>query len=1226
MRFSRPSTPFLDPFLLTLSTPVAGAAIQFTTDGTFPSETNRNLRTYSGPLAITNTVQVRARASLPGLLPGEPASATYLRLTNDPVQLGSFTSTLPVIVLTTLRNTTIGGSGNTAVHFSLFEPRDGRATLLDRPTLTTRAGIKTRGSSTGGQPQSNFAIEWWDEFNQDRDLPVLGMPEDSEWVLYAPNEFDAALIHNPFTMELSRQMNFPAPQTRFVEVYLNKGGNIRSNDWFGLYVLMQKPGLAQGRIDAPKAAPEDVAPPEVTGSYLFKTDRLDPGDTGFSAGGALNAYVEPKEREMKSPQRAPQVAYLAGYFRDMDRSLLASNPDLRDPVRGYRAYLEITNWIDFHLLETLSGQVDAIRLSTYFYKPRNGKIQYGPRWDYDRAWESKGDGRDDNPRIWDTGGGLFATPWWNRVFADRDAWQLWIDRWQHFRTSAFSQTNMFRVIDAMTNEIRTAQPRENRRWVQTAPRGSYPNEIRLMKSWISNRLAWIDSQFAAPPRLSSGDAVVAPGFQLLIQTPPGISHPTNVAIFYTLDGTDPRPSRGTGAPVALRYTGPIRIDGNTRVIARLRDNGRSQRSGPPTSSTWSAPATATFVVTPPALVLTELMFHPEPPPPGSPYTAGDFEFLELKNRSETVLDLTGTEFSAGIAFRFAATNPLTRLQPGARLLLVRNPDAFRSRYPEAGPIAGVFEGALADEGERLALVGPAGEPIFDLTYPDRTHPLADGLGFALVLADESTPPDQVGDPGRWRAGSVPGGSPGQPEPPAAPTPPKVLVSEILAAPSGDGDDWIELHNPENQPADVGGWWLTDSLDTPKKIRLPAGTVVPAGGYRVIPARVFDTAGIAGFGLGAGGDGVWLLSADGAGNLTGWFHGFDYGASTPNVTFGRHVTDAGAEHFVAQRLPTPGTPNAGPLVGPLVVSEFALRRSPLGAALDLRDVFVEILNVGGSTIRLPDPANPDLPWRLRGDLRFDFAADAVHDLLLPPGGRLVLAGFDPQLDRFELAGFRARFNLDDTIPVLGPWLGEFAPTTPVLRLLPPGVDDEPGPAPAHPPGVDEIRPLATSDEWPAAGFEPGASLARRSPALFSDDGSAWTAAAPTPGERDDDADGLPDRWEIAHDLNPASATAADGASGDPDGDGYSNRAEFRNETDPRDAASRVRLRLRTLASGRITCLFEAMPGKDVVLETATRPDATGWTPLRTVTPATESTLVFTLETRPDSTRFYRLRTP
>ena len=137
-----------------------------------------------------------------------------------------------------------------------------------------------------------------------------------------------------------------------------------------IYVWMEKPGLSQGRIDAPKAQPEDVQQPEVTGSYLFKTDRLDPADMGFSAGGALNAYVEPKEREMKSAQRAPQVAYLRKFFTDLDNAIRPANPNWRDPVLGYKAYIDVTNWVDFHILETLSGQVDSIRLSTYFYKRR----------------------------------------------------------------------------------------------------------------------------------------------------------------------------------------------------------------------------------------------------------------------------------------------------------------------------------------------------------------------------------------------------------------------------------------------------------------------------------------------------------------------------------------------------------------------------------------------------------------------------------------------------------------------------------------------------------------------------------------------------------------------------------------------------------------------------------------------------------------------------------------
>jgi hypothetical protein len=47
-------------------------------------------------------------------------------------------------------------------------------------------------------------------------------------------------------------------------------------------------------------------------------------------------------------------------------------------------------------------------------------------------------------------------------------------------------------------------------------------------------------------------------------------------------------------------------------------------------------------------------------------------------------------------------------------------------------------------------------------------------------------------------------------------------------------------------------------------------------------------------------------------------------------------------------------------------------------------------------------------------------------------------------------------------------------------------------------------------------------------------------------RDSDRDGMPNRWERAHDLNPYVANAA----GDPDRDGLVNLREYRHGTDPR----------------------------------------------------------------------------
>ncbi len=1205
--FSRAGGVFVHGFPLELRCAHPQATIRYTVDGTFPAETNRNLRTYSGALRITNTTQVRARAWAPGLLPGAPSSETYLGLTNRMADLASFTSSLPIVVMTTLKTATIRDSVNTPVHFSIFEPRNGLTTLLDRPTMQTRGGAKTRGSSTGGQPQSNFAVEWWDEFDQDRDSGVLGMPEDSEWVLYAPNEFDAALIHNPFTMELSRQMNFAAPRTRFVEVYLNRGGLIRSNDWFGLYVLMEKPGLSGNRIDAPKAQPEDVELPEVTGSYLFKTDRLDPGDTGFSAGGAVNGYVEPKEREMRAPQRAPQLAYLTQYFRDMDNALRATNPDFRHPTRGYRGYLEVTNWVDFHMLETLSGQVDAIRLSTYFYKRREGKVEYGPRWDYDRAWESKGDGRDDNPRVWDTGGGLFGSPWWPRLFADRDAWQLWIDRWQMYRRSVFSQTNMFAVIDRMTNQIGATQPREARRWTATAPRGSYRAEIGIMKTWISNRLAWVDLQMAQPPRFSSMGGRVSAGFQLVIEPPTSVSSPANVAIFYTLDGTDPRPPVGTNPPTSLRYSGPITITANTRVIARVRDNGRTQRSGPPVSTPWSSPVSATFVVTPPTLLVTELMYHPEAPPADSIYEDKDFEFIELLNAGGEPVELAGSEFTDGISYRFDATSGITRLLPGERVLIVGHREAFLTRYPGATRIAGQFTGSLADEGERLVLTGPAGEVVFDFEYGgfgptrDEDWPAnTKGLGFSLVLNDEAVPPGTLGDPGRWRSSARAGGSPGTLDgAPRSPSPP-VVVSEVLADPPAGADEWIELHNPANVPADIGGWWLSDDLEQPHKARLPLGTRIAPGGYLLIGRSVYDS-GPNAFGLSREGDQIWLFAADVDGNLTGYFDGFRFGASAPNRSFGRFADAAsigGAPQFLALREPTPGSPNALPVVGPVVVNEFQTRRSIPGRSDSVRDEFIELRNISAQSVALFDAAQPGRTWRIRGDVEFELPAG----LVLAPNAVLVVVGFDPILDVTARAAFETRHSLHDDVVFVGPWRGGFSDDLPPsLRLLRPGQ-----PAGADGTGgsflvVDEFR----SGDWAAfpwatEGQSPGRCFVRASASAPGTTGLHWNAGWPTPGDLDDDLDGLPDAWERRNGFSvlPAQgAVGTDGAAGDPDGDGYRNIDEFHNRTDPRDGGDVLAVRHFSEPDGRRVFLADGPGGRRFELQTRTVFNGGAWQTLR-----------------------------
>ena len=88
-----------------------------------------------------------------------------------------------------------------------------------------------------------------------------------------------------------------------------------------------------------------------------------------------------------------------------------------------------------------------------------------------------------------------------------------------------------------------------------------------------------------------------------------------------------------------------------------------------------------------------------------------------------------------------------------------------------------------------------------------------------------------------------------------------------------------------------------------------------------------------------------------------------------VTFGRHVTGDGGEHFPAQKQPSLGTANAGPRIGPVIISEIMYH-----AANDTDD-FLEVANVGGQPVDLFDRDRPAHTWRING-MAFRFPRRAL----------------------------------------------------------------------------------------------------------------------------------------------------------------------------------------------------------------------------------------------------------
>ena len=88
---------------------------------------------------------------------------------------------------------------------------------------------------------------------------------------------------------------------------------------------------------------------------------------------------------------------------------------------------------------------------------------------------------------------------------------------------------------------------------------------------------------------------------------------------------------------------------------------------------------------------------------------------------------------------------------------------------------------------------------------------------------------------------------------------RVLINELLAWPSGNGRDRIELFNDSAAPTRLGGFSLSDDPAKPRRFVFPENTVIEADGYLVMDG---GKNGGLNFKLDNDGESLWLYNAEG----------------------------------------------------------------------------------------------------------------------------------------------------------------------------------------------------------------------------------------------------------------------------------------------------------------------------------------------------------------------------
>ncbi|MGE5294388.1 MAG: lamin tail domain-containing protein, partial [Solirubrobacterales bacterium] len=511
-----------------------------------------------------------------------------------------------------------------------------------------------------------------------------------------------------------------------------------------------------------------------------------------------------------------------------------------------------------------------------------------------------------------------------------------------------------------------------------------------------------------------------------------------------------------------------------RVRCRMKDDtGRWSKWSNPVQFVAGEPI-ATGVLA--GLRITELMYNP--PAADTGVDNDEFEFIELKNVGSETLDLSGVSFTEGVAFDFAAGD-VTSLGPGAFILVIKNKQAFLSRYGASlsGLIAGEYTGKLANDGEKVSLVDAWNGTIAEFTYGDgRGWPAAaDGGGHSLVPLDSALsgePQGSLNYPGNWRAGTWIAGSPGQDDPSPAAT---VLLNEFVANASETAGDWVELYNPTGSDVSLVDWFLSDDIDDLKKWALPAASV-PAHGFLALND-------IAGFGLSKDGEELFLSYLPGTAEDR-IVDAVSFKAQEAGASLGRYPD--GADYWFAL-TPTQGLPNAGP-TSHVVIDELMYH------PVDPNEEYIELYNPLGQPISLRDAT---VAWRLNGAVNYDFSAGTS----IPAGGRLVVVGFDPAVETSRLTAFLLAYrptSAGSVVQIVGPWTGNLSNQGERVALE----RSLPGDNPVSPIAwaiVDEVI-YGDMAPWPASPDGLGDALQRISagPESSGNDPTDWQAATPTPG--------------------------------------------------------------------------------------------------------------------------------
>ena len=333
---------------------------------------------------------------------------------------------------------------------------------------------------------------WWNsekkpyrvKFDKKQHLLGEDFANAKNWTLLA-NHGDKTMIRNALTYQLGRFIGMKfCPAAKFVDLYLN--GKYR-----GTYQISDQVQVHKKRVEVDE---DNGWLLEVVNEYSKEEPLIT--STRYSI---MYNIKNPDDDLLTVDKRIAIGQWITAF-----EAAVASN-DYQDPMKGYRAYIDETDFINWYVGAELTGNIDAL-YSIYMYKEADEqKMHFGPLWDLDLGYDNSSE----KSLLHNMEAFLGL---WNRPF-EKILQRLWQDPWfakacndrLNQLVDAGLQAHLISAIDSLRGAIWQTQGQNFKVWpinqqVYSWEKHSYHNNydgyINDLKVFINTHIPYLQEAFA----------------------------------------------------------------------------------------------------------------------------------------------------------------------------------------------------------------------------------------------------------------------------------------------------------------------------------------------------------------------------------------------------------------------------------------------------------------------------------------------------------------------------------------------------------------------------------------------------------------------------------------------------------------------------------------------------------------------------------------------------------